>query len=331
MSPAELTRGNGVGLEITRRVARGVVLGAGESGRLVTAAEAAIESHHDDRSVLDALIRLRAELGEPSAPTRVALFPSASTLERRDATGLDGAELNAQRARMATDRSLLSTVLIDEGPRRWMVAIGWDESVVRRLEELVERAGFNEVTIEPSPLALARVVADNATRVRRSATPDESFMMVVSGRTPVAAAAVDAIGQRPPSLALGSAPVPDTWFDDIDESADLVAEIRRLVEADADDRLVAPLDLAGTPFPEYPPHDLRAPQRQCVALGAALGAAGLAGRLRPVDMVLPQISAAGGIERPWAVERLPGLPVVRTTDTIGPMKRFAARVLPRRR
>jgi hypothetical protein len=327
----ELARGNGVGLEITRRLIRGVVLGADEPGRLIAAAEVGIEIPHDDRTILDSLIRLRIELGEPLLSTRVGLFPAGSTLERRDATGLSGAELNKQRSELAVNRALSSTVLIDEGPRRWLIAVHWDEVTVRRWEELVERAGFRDVTMEPSPQALARVVPTGATRVRRNAATDESFEMIVSGRNPVAAAAVDPIGQRPPSLSSGFKPIADTWFDAFEEPADLVAEIRSLVEADIDEQRPSDLDLAGATYPAYPPHDLRAPERQCVALGAALGAAGLAGRLRPVDMVLPPVSAARDIERPWAVERVSSLPNAPEPETIGSIKRFIARLLPRRR
>jgi hypothetical protein len=327
----ELARGNGVGLEITGRLVRGVVLGSDEPGRLVAAAEVGIENQHDDRTVLDSLVRLRIELGEPSASTRVGVFPPRSTLERRDVTGLTGAELNRQRSELAVHRALSSTVLVDEGPRRWLIAVHWNETFVRRWEELVERAGFHDVTMEPSPQALARVVPSGTTRIRRNAATDESFEMIMSGRNPVAAAAVDSIGQRPPSLSSGGQPIADTWFDGFDDPADLVAEIRSLVEADIDDERAADLELAGEPYPAYPPHDLRAPERQCVALGAALGAAGLAGRLRPVDMVLPPVSAALDSERPWAVERLSSLPDAPEPETIGPVKRFVARLLPRRR
>ena len=40
------------------------------------------------------------------------------------------------------------------------------------------------------------------------------------------------------------------------------------------------------------------------ALGAAVGAAGLAGRLRPVDMLLPPTPVIEESERPWAIERV---------------------------
>ena len=54
-------------------------------------------------------------------------------------------------------------------------------------------------------------------------------------------------------------------------------------------------------YPPFPPHDVRSPMRQAVALGAASGAAGLAGRLRPVDMVPPP-EEQRTVDLPWAIE-----------------------------
>jgi hypothetical protein len=123
--------------------------------------------------------------------------------------------------------------------------------------------------------------------------------------------------------------MPIGWFDDVDEPQELVAQIHRLLE-DAPP-VECGLTLSDVAYPEFPPHDLRAPQRQCVALGAALGAAGLSGRLRPVDMLLPVASTSDELERPWAIERVSNLPSPRQPVTIGPAKRFVARLLPRRR
>ena len=63
--------------------------------------------------MLDSLVRLRIELGEPSASTRVGLFPPRSTLERRDVTGLTGAELNQQRSELAA-----APFAVVDGPHR---------------------------------------------------------------------------------------------------------------------------------------------------------------------------------------------------------------------
>jgi hypothetical protein len=318
-----------VGIEVTANLLRGVRLGADAPDRVVAAAEVPVASRSGDRAIVDALVRLRAELGDPRVPTRVALFPPGSTLSRVDATGLSPSGLNALRARVAASRSATSSVLLDAGPRRWLVGVAWDDAEIRRLEELTERAGFVDVAVDPSPTALVRVLDPAITHVRRDAATDHGFGAIVHEGSVVAAAALESVGRMPPALACSESPVSVGWFDDVDERAELVTELRRLLEdaTPVDCRL----DLAGTPYPEFPPHDLRAPGRQCVALGAALGAAGLAGRLRPVDLLSPVDSVARDVERPWAIEEVSNLPTAPSPATIGPVKRWMARLLPRRR
>jgi hypothetical protein len=220
-------------------------------------------------------------------------------------------------------------VLVDDGPRRWLVGVSWDDAAIRRLEELLERAGFVDVAIDPSPLALTRTLEATITHVRRDAARDQSFGAVMHRGVVVAAAALESIGRPTPGIACSDADVAAGWFDDVTEPLELVSEIHRMLD---EARPVAlELWLAGMPYPDFPPHDLRAPQRQCVALGAALGAAGLAGRLRPVDMALPMVSSSADIERPWAIERVSNLPPRSEPATISPVKRAVARLLPRRR
>jgi hypothetical protein len=262
-------------------------------------------------------------------PTRVALFPPGSTLSRVDATGRSPTDLNALRARLATTRDASSSVLLDDGPRRWLVGVAWDDAEIRRLEELTERAGFVDVAVDPSPMALMRVLDPATTHLRRDAAPDHGFGAICHQGSVVAAAALDSVGRMPPALACSRVPASVGWFDDVDDRAELVAELRRLLD-DATP-VECRFDLAGTAYPDFPPHDLRAPGRQCVALGAALGAAGLAGRLRPVDLLSPVDSVASEFERPWAIEEVSNLPTAPAPATIGPVKRWVARLLPRRR
>jgi hypothetical protein len=322
-------RGDGIGIEVTRGVLRGVRLGASEPGRVVAAAEVAVADQFDDRAMVNALVRLRAELGDARVPTRVAMFPPGSALSRVDATGLTGVDLNELRAGLAASRGATSSVLVDDGPRRWLVGVSWHDAEIRRVEELTERAGFIDVAVDPSPVALARVVGDEITHVRRDAATDQSFGALTSRGVVVAAAALESVGRTTPGLACSDAPMSVGWFDDVDEPHELVAEVQRLLE-DAPPVDCA-LTLADVAHPDFPPHDLRAPQRQCVALGAAVGAAGLAGRLRPVDMLLPVTSTSDELERPWAIERVSNLPSPQQPVAIGPAKRFVARLLPRRR
>jgi hypothetical protein len=46
-------------------------------------------------------------------------------------------------------------------------------------------------------------------------------------------------------------------------------------------------------------------------------------------MILPVDTTPN--ERPWAIERVSNLPTTNEASTIGPVKRFVARLLPRRR
>ena len=75
-----VTRGDGVGIEIADSVIRGVRLRHDLEGRLSAAAEFSINLA-DDNATLDALVLLRAELGEPDEPARIATFPASAPNE----------------------------------------------------------------------------------------------------------------------------------------------------------------------------------------------------------------------------------------------------------
>ena len=321
-------RGDGVGVEFTPLIVRGVRLSAGHAGRVAAVAELPLVDVDDERSVVDTLVRLRAELSDPDEPTRVAVFPPTSTLHRLDVTGWTGTELNSARTALAHRQGIASSLLLDDGPRRWLLAVRWDEALMGRIEDLVERAGFRDTAVEPSPVALARVLPAAVTRLRRTAATDDAFEMVCAGTIPVAAAAVPSVGLPSPDLLVDTREVASNWFEGIEDAAQLVSELGRFVDE------LAPLAdtelwLAGVGHPAYPPHDLRSPQRQCVALGAAVGAAGLAGRLRPVDMVAPA-GHASTADRPWAIERVSNLPPKPEPASLGPVKRSVSRLLGRR-
>ena len=56
-------RGDGIGLEVTTSVVRGVRLDPDEPGRVAAAAEAPISRFDDEAAVLDALVRVHGQLG----------------------------------------------------------------------------------------------------------------------------------------------------------------------------------------------------------------------------------------------------------------------------
>ena len=72
-----VTRGDGVGIEISDSIIRAVRLRHDLEGRLAAAAEFPVNLS-DDNSTLDALVLLRAELGDPDEPARARDIPRAT-------------------------------------------------------------------------------------------------------------------------------------------------------------------------------------------------------------------------------------------------------------
>lgn len=303
------TRGDGIGLEITSTVIRGVRLDRAEPGRVAAVCEVPIVRSDDSGDVVDALVRARAQLGGASVTTRAAWFPEGSSMQRFDATGLQSNELNRLRHDLTDRTGITSTMLLDVDARRWMLALRWDHTTAWWWQELIERAGFVDVAIEPAPVALERVIDRRATVARRDAGGGHSWAAVFDGSTPVAATTIES-GERPhPSIAVTEESVGVHDLASMLIESELTEEVERLTalalaEVVRSDELGVRLRVLDHPYPPFPAHDLRAPQRVGVALGAAVGAAGLAGRLRPVDVLSP-VRPVTQMERPWAIERIP--------------------------
>lgn len=321
-------RGDGVGIEIAGAIIRGVSLRHDVGGRVAGVSELDFDPASDDSAVLDRFTRVRAELGAPNTPTRIAMFPAGSMLQRLDVTGRSGPELNDIRAQLDEDYGIGASMLLDDGPRRWMLIVRWDTTLARRLENLAERAGFVDVAIDPAPVAIGRTIDDAATYVYRVASPGDAYHIAFTNRIPVAASTTDPTGHVSPALSQSTAEFPLQRFDDMLSDALLAQQLGRL--SASIQPVAATLRLGDAAYPDYPPHDLRTASRQVVALGAAIGAAGLAGSIRPVDMVLP-LAVVPDTERPWAVERLSDLPDVPDAQPAGSLKRMTARLRPRRR
>jgi hypothetical protein len=311
-------RGAGIGLEVTTSIVRGVRLEPDEPGRVVAAAEAPISRFDDDDAVLDAFVRVHGQLGDSTgnhaATTRAAWFPVGCTMQRLDATGSTGPELNAMRHDLAERAGITSTMLTEVEARRWMLVLRWDHIAADRLEKLLERAGFVDASVEPAPVALGRVIRLTTPAARRESSNGHSWAAVYDARVPIAATSVPQASREYPGLAIADEVSGLHRLDEVLDApalADLVDEIAAaaIAATGKSGQLDLRLVLAGDPYPPFPAHDLRAPQRQAVALGAAAGAAGLAGRLRPVDVHTPTGGArAVDTRRPWAVERIVHLP-----------------------
>ncbi len=224
-----VTRGDGVGIEIADTVVRGVRLRHDVEGRLSAVAEYPVNLA-DDNATLDALVLLRAELGEPDEPARIATFPGDAMMQRVDITGRSGPELNELRSRLDRRHGINSTVVVDDGPRRWLLLIRWDAHAVRRLEDLAERAGFVDVTVEPTPMSIARVTGHDATYVRRLVAQNDAHHAVLSHRLPVAALSTVATGRPQPDVDISTVDVPLAYFDDFMTDAALAEIMDRVDE-----------------------------------------------------------------------------------------------------
>ncbi|MEL6892056.1 MAG: hypothetical protein AAFP84_10690 [Actinomycetota bacterium] len=330
-----IARGDGVGIEVANGVVRGIRLRHDVPDRVSHAVELPI-TLDDELQGLDTMLVLWAELGEPVEPTRVALFPVGSMLQRIDVTGRTGPELAALRTSLLRRRGFDSSVVVDDGPRRWLIVIGWDAALVRRIEQLVERAGFLDVSVEPSPLAFARVVPAACTVGRRVASASDGFLCVVERRVPVAAASADFTARPHPDVDLGTPSLPAPWFEDLVDAAvldDLLARSSAAVDLAAGtipQPARAEAAVGGTPYPPFPVHDVRAIERQIVAVGAAAASSGLAASARPVDMIAGA-DPADRFDRPWVWERVSALPEVEPSTGPTTIQRAGARFLPRRR
>ncbi len=315
-------RGDGIGLEVTKTMIRGVRLAHDQPGRVASAAEVPIARFQDHAVVFDTLVRVRGQLSTSPLPTRVAWFPTGSTMQRIDATGLTGPELNSMRHDLAGSAGVTSTMLVDADARRWMLALRWDHSEAWRIQELVERAGFVDVAVEPGPVALERVLAPDTRIARRDASVHRSWTAIYDDSVPLAAATVEAHFRDSPGLSVSNDSLGLHNLDEILPEAELADEVggitkASLPEATNSTELDVHLQLLGDPYPPFPAHDLRAPQRVAVALGAATGAAGLAGRLRPVDVLAPTNQIGDTTTNPWAIERIiePPLEIERETPS----------------
>ena len=111
---------------------------------------------------------------------------------------------------------------------------------------------------------------------------------MLANRLPVCALAVDMSGIAAPDMSISDVDITYALFDDFQDDADLAESMDRAREradarrrSDRRRRGDLELDLVGGSYPPFPDHDQRSPRRQAVALGAAVGAAGLAGQMRP--------------------------------------------------
>lgn len=296
-----------IGIEITGTVVRGVRLTTGSDAHIAHAAEFPIVAR-DPASLLDGLTLLHAELVEVDAPTRIATFPRDTVMQRTDITGRSNGEVDSLRSALRDQDNTASTWVAEDGPRRWLSSIRWNESYIDGVIASAARAGFHDVDVEPSPVAIARISATGATYVQRLVDQGDAFHAVISNRLPIVALSTAVPGRAHPDVDVAAPSISFELFDDHLDDVELAESIDRIATHVARDRSdqVGTKSLTGWEADEYPDHDVRSAKRQFVALGAAIGASGRVGpieALHRIDSRDHRVSVAEPADRPWAIEQ----------------------------
>jgi hypothetical protein len=294
-----IRRGDGIGIEVLPSALRGVRLQQDAPGRVARIAGFACDTNHDV-SLLEGLIRLRTLLDEAGQPTRVCTWTNDCHIQSLDITGWSTTELNLHRSKL-TDVS--ATIELSSSARRSLAHLWCDMIRLRRIERLVRQAGFDLEAIEPTPMSIARLVPPYTMRLVGRRQDAQPWMAVVHDRLIVAAVPADleADSEYPMSELLGS-----SWSRPIDDLRERLldnAELDSVVTQPAGPAESLGLSLVGDAYPEFPHTHVAWGPRLAGSLGAAVAAAGLAGRLHQVQpLVAPHAySDDGGV---WVIERI---------------------------
>lgn len=320
-------RGVGIGLEICDGAVRGVRVSPDAVDIVAATVHVPIGLTGDAASTYEALLHARARLGPDPASTRLAWFGPADTLHRVDATGLDTVQVNQLRQQLADDHGIGSTMIVDVGVRRWLVAIRWDHGAVAAMRDLVTQAGFVDVSVEPAPVSLQRVLSREFNVAHRCVDGGGAWAAVSDGNTIIAASSVADVPpgpvgaglragrsrsvpftMQPTDLVMAHNPSAPFRVNDAsllgplrDAHRDVVVESFHSPTAGEPSRVI---EIDERPYPDLPSDDPRSAVQIAVALGAACGAAGLGGRARSVQTAVPHRDSLGSAWRPWTVERV---------------------------
>lgn len=302
-----LRRGDGVGIEVLPDEIRAVRLQQDVPGRVAAIAVEPCDTR-SDAAVDVALRALHRKVAADGLPTRIALWPAGSQLQSIDITGWEPIFLRAHR-NMLDD--VAATVELAVGPRRWLSHIRWDAGSAQRIIRLAIDVGFSVQAVDPSPLAVARVVDPTQVAVHAGRDPNNPWSAIVLDRVVLVAIASPESRYR---RDVGDLAVVAN-SGNVEEVRSRLSSVVRLPTIVGDIRFDPsarrlPLVLGTEPYPEYAAADPVYGPTIAVALGAAFAAAGLAGR---VQTMVPTNSQRGlsDAEAVWVVEPLAAEP----TDT----------------
>ena len=293
-----MRRGDGIGIEVLPDALRGVRLQQDAPGRVAKVAGVACDTNND-LLLLDGLTRLRSLLDEAGQPTRVCMWRPDSYIQSLDVTGWSTTELNLHRSRLI---DVSATIEISSSARRLLAHLRTDMIRHRRVERFVRQAGFDLESIEPTPMAIARLVPSYTMRLIGNRGDAEPWVAVVHDHVVLAAApATDGRTEAHRSELLAT-----SWSASIEDLRERLldpAQLSATVNEPAGIGVSVGLSLVGDAYPEFPDTHPAWGPRLAGALGAALAAAGLAGRVHEVQpLVAPHaFSDDGGV---WVIERI---------------------------
>ncbi|MDP9463968.1 MAG: hypothetical protein M3P52_05045 [Actinomycetota bacterium] len=293
-----MRRGDGIGIEVLPDALRGVRLQQDAPGRVAKVAGVACDTNND-LLLLDGLTRLRSLLDEAGQPTRVCMWSNDCHIQSLDITGWSTTELNMHRSKLI---DVSATIEMSSSARRLLAHLRCDMIRHRRVERFVRQAGFDLESIEPTPMAIARLVQSYTMRLLGSRGDTQPWMAVVHDRVVLAAAPVIDPGSDTRRTELLAA----SWSASIEALRERLldtAQLSATVNQAAGTAVSLGLSLVGDAYPEFPDTHPAWGPRLAGALGSAVAAAGLAGRVHQVQpLVAPHaFSDDGGV---WVIERI---------------------------
>jgi len=293
-----MRRGDGIGIEVLPDALRGVRLQQDAPGRVAKVASVACDTNND-LLLLDGLTRLRSLLDEAGQPTRVCMWSHDSYIQSLDITGWSTTELNLHRSKLV---DVSATIEMASSARRLLAHLQTDMIRHRRVERFVRQAGFDLESIEPTPIAIARLVPSYTMRLIGSRGDAQPWMAVVHDHLVLAAAPAteDSSETRRTELLATS------WSASIEDLRERLLDQSNLsatVNQPAGIAVSLGLSLVGDAYPQFPDTHPAWGPRLAGALGSAVAAAGLAGRVHQLQpLVAPHaFSDDGGV---WVIERI---------------------------
>ena len=292
-----MRRGDGIGIEVLPDALRGVRLQQDAPGRVAKVAGVACDTNND-LLLLDGLTRLRSLLDEDGHPTRACLWSPDCHIQSLDITGWSTTELNLHRSKLV---DVSATIEMSSSARRLLAHLQTDMIRHRRVERFIRQAGFDLDSIEPTPMAVARLVPPYTMRLIGSRGEAQPWLAVVHDRVILAAAPAIDIGEMTRTELMAA-----SWSASIEDLRDhllTTAELSATINQPASIAVSLGLSLVGDTYPEFPDTHPAWGPRLAGALGAAVAAAGLAGRVHQVQpLVAPHaFSDDGGV---WVIERI---------------------------